>query len=209
MFDRTDHPGSIPKPGRFPLIVDPLVGTTRLTKALADGGSNLNLMYFDTFKGLGLTRDQLQSSPHLFYGVVLGKQFIPLGRVTLLVTFGDVSNYRTEMLTIEVVYFSSPYHVILGRSCFVKFMAIPSYTSLKLKIPGPAGIITVEAKAQQALDCERDSIELILRLHIEPLSLVMPPMPIIFETDEDAKTVQIGVRDLAKTLQIGTRLDPK
>jgi hypothetical protein len=28
-FDRTDHPDSIPKPGRFPLIVDPLVGTTQ------------------------------------------------------------------------------------------------------------------------------------------------------------------------------------
>jgi hypothetical protein len=72
-FDQTDHPDSIPKPGRAPLIVDPLVGTTRLSNALMDGGSSLNFMYLDTFEGLGLTRDQLQSSPHLFYGVVLGK----------------------------------------------------------------------------------------------------------------------------------------
>jgi hypothetical protein len=27
-FDRMDHPNIIPKPGWFPLIVDPLVGTT-------------------------------------------------------------------------------------------------------------------------------------------------------------------------------------
>jgi hypothetical protein len=53
---------SIPKPRRFPLIVDPLVGTTRLTKALMDGGNILNLMYLNTFEGLGLTRDQLQDS---------------------------------------------------------------------------------------------------------------------------------------------------
>jgi hypothetical protein len=52
---------------------------TRLTKALMDGGSGLNLMSLDTFKGLGLVRDQLQSSPHLFYGVVSIKQFVPLG----------------------------------------------------------------------------------------------------------------------------------
>jgi hypothetical protein len=58
-FDQTDHPDSIPKPGRFPLIVDPLVGTTRLTKALMDEGSGLTLMYLDTFEGLGLTSDQL------------------------------------------------------------------------------------------------------------------------------------------------------
>jgi hypothetical protein len=50
-----DHPDSIPKPRRFPLIFDPLVGTTWLTKALMDGGSGLNLMYLDTLVGLGLT----------------------------------------------------------------------------------------------------------------------------------------------------------
>jgi hypothetical protein len=103
----------IPKSGRFSLIVDPLVGTTRLTKALMDRGSGLNLMYLDTFEVLGLTRDLLQSSPHPFYGVVSGKQSTPLGWVTLPVTFGDMSNYRTEALAFEVVDFSRPYHIIL------------------------------------------------------------------------------------------------
>jgi hypothetical protein len=46
--------------------------------------------------------------------VVPGKQSVPLGWVSLLVTFGDVRNYHTEMLTFEVVDFSRPYHVILG-----------------------------------------------------------------------------------------------
>jgi hypothetical protein len=92
-FDQIDHLDSIPKLGRFPLIVDLLVGMTWLTKVLMDGGSGLNLMYLDTFEGLGLTRDQLQSSPHPFYDMVPGKQYVPLGWVTLLVTFGDASNY--------------------------------------------------------------------------------------------------------------------
>jgi hypothetical protein len=39
-------------------------------------------------------------------------------------------------------------------------MAILSYAYLKLKMPGPARIITVEAKAQQALNYEHDIIEL-------------------------------------------------
>jgi hypothetical protein len=147
-----DHPGSIPKPGRFPLIVDPLVGTTQLTKALMDRGNDFNLMYLDTFEGLGLTQDQLQSGPHQFYGVVLGKKSVPLGWVTLLITFGDASDYRTDMITFEVVDFFGPYHVILGWPCYVKFMAIPSYAYLKPKIPRPAGIITVEAKMQRVLD---------------------------------------------------------
>jgi hypothetical protein len=51
------------------------------------------------------------------------------------------------MLAFEVVDFSGPYHIILGRPCYVKFMAIHSYTYLKLKIPRPARVITVGAKA--------------------------------------------------------------
>jgi hypothetical protein len=127
---------------------------TRLTKALIDGSSGFNLMYHNSFEGLGLTLDQLQSSPHPFYGVVLGKWSIPLGRVTLSVTFGDVSNYRTKTLAFEVVDFSRPYHVIPGRPCYIKFMVIPSYAYLKLKIPEPTGVITMVAKTQRALDCE-------------------------------------------------------
>jgi hypothetical protein len=108
-FNRTDNSDIIPKPGRFPLIIDPLVGTTRLTKALMDGGSSVNLMYLETFEGLGLTQDHLQSSSHPFYRVVLGKQYVPLGRVTLPITFRDTNNYRTEMLAFEVINFFSPY----------------------------------------------------------------------------------------------------
>jgi hypothetical protein len=95
---------------------------------------------------------------HPFYGMVPGKQSIPLGQISLPVTFSGASNYHTEMLTFKVVDFFGPYHI--GRPCCIKFMSIPSNAYLKLKVPGLAGIKTVEAKAQRALDYEQDSIEL-------------------------------------------------
>jgi hypothetical protein len=143
-----------------PLIVDLLVGMTRLTRALMDRGSDLNHMYLDTFDGLGLTQDHHQSSPHPFYGGVPGKKSTPLGWVTQLVISGDASNYRTETFIFEMVDFSRPYPVILEWPCYVMFMAILCYAYLKLKIPGPARVITVEAKAQQALNYKHDNIEL-------------------------------------------------
>jgi hypothetical protein len=127
---------------------------------MMDGDSCLNIMYFNTYEGLGLSQGLLKTSPHLFYGVVPGKRFIPLGQINLPITFGDASNYLTEMFTFEVVDFSGPYHVILGWPCYVNFMAIPSYVYLKFKISGPTSIITVEAKAQWAVHYEQDSIEL-------------------------------------------------
>jgi hypothetical protein len=68
----------------------------------------------------------------------------------LPVTFGDLTNYRTKTLTFEVVGFHRSYHAILGQPCYVKFMAVPNYTYLKLKMPGPRGIITVGTSFQRA-----------------------------------------------------------
>jgi hypothetical protein len=64
------------------------------------------------------------------------------------------------MLAFKVVDFSRSYHVILGRPCYVKFMTIPSYAYLNLKILGPTSIIMVEARTQLALDCKRNNFEL-------------------------------------------------
>jgi hypothetical protein len=57
-----DHSDCVSKPGRFLLIVHPLVGMTWLTKSIVDGGSGLNLIYLDTYEVLGLDRDLLKTS---------------------------------------------------------------------------------------------------------------------------------------------------
>ena len=77
-----------------------------------------------------------------FHGTVLGKQAVPLGQIDLPITFGDPTNYRTETLTLDVVRFHGTYHAILGHPCYAKFMAVPNYTYLKLKMSGP-WVITI------------------------------------------------------------------
>jgi hypothetical protein len=44
-FDRDDHPDYVPNPGVYPLVVDPIIANTRLTKVPMDGGSSLNIIY--------------------------------------------------------------------------------------------------------------------------------------------------------------------
>jgi hypothetical protein len=44
-FDHDDHPDHVPNPRVYPLIVDPIIANTRLTKVLMDGGSSLNIIY--------------------------------------------------------------------------------------------------------------------------------------------------------------------
>ena len=159
-FDRTDHPDYIPEPGKFPLVVDPLFRTTRLRKVLMDGGSGLNILYVKTLDDMKIDRSEIKKSGAPFHGVVPGRPARPLGRIALEVTFGTPDNFRTETLTFEVVDFPGSYHAILGRPCYAKFMAVPNYTYLKLKMPGPNGVITVHSSFQHAYLCDVESCEL-------------------------------------------------
>ena len=71
-----------------------------------------------------------------------------MGRLNYSSPFGGLSNYRMETLTFEVVGFHETYHVILGRPFYVKFMAVPNYTYLKLKMSGPS------TSFQRTYECE-------------------------------------------------------
>ena len=56
-------------------------------------------------------------------------------------------------MTFEVVDFHSAYHAILGRTAYARFMARQCYVYLKLKMPGPRGMITVTGNRQRAEEC--------------------------------------------------------
>ena len=74
--------------------------------------------------------------------------------------FSNRANFCSEVLTFEVVDFLRSYHDILGQPCYDMFMAIPNYTYLKLKMPGPNGIITVGSTFSHAYTCDHEHYEL-------------------------------------------------
>jgi hypothetical protein len=123
-FDRSDHPDIVPHPGRYPLVVDPIIDKKRLSKVPMDGGSDLNIMYIETLDAMGVDWARVWPTRAPFHDIMLGKQDKPLGQIDLPVTFGDKSNFRTETLTFEVVSFHGTYHTVLGQRCYMKFMAI-------------------------------------------------------------------------------------
>ena len=59
-----------------------------------------------------------------------------------------------KTLTFEVVGFYGTYHAILGRPCYAKFMAVPNYTYLKLKMPSLGKVITIGTSFQRTYECE-------------------------------------------------------
>jgi hypothetical protein len=75
-----------------------------------------------------------------FYGIVPSNAAIPLGS--------------------EVVDFETSYHAILGRPAIAKFMAVPHYTYLVLKMPSPAGVLSLQGDLKISHDCDTEAVEI-------------------------------------------------
>jgi hypothetical protein len=58
-FDRRDHLNMISHQETYPLFVEPLVGSKRLSKVLMDGGSSLSIMYVEIFDNLRIASSTL------------------------------------------------------------------------------------------------------------------------------------------------------
>jgi hypothetical protein len=94
-----------------------------------------------------------------FYGIIPRNVATRLGSVVLLVTFGTKDNYRTEYIKFEVADFERSYHAILGRPALAKFMAVPHYVYLLLKMPSRTGVLTFRDDLKKSYDYDQEAIE--------------------------------------------------
>jgi hypothetical protein len=60
----------------------------------------------------------------------------------LAVQFGTVNHFRIDYVNFIVADFEGTYHAILGRPALAKFMVIPHYVYLLLKMPTEKGVLS-------------------------------------------------------------------
>ncbi|CAO2192791.1 unnamed protein product [Urochloa humidicola] len=163
-----------------------------------------------------------------FYGIVPGNGSIPLGQVTLPVTFGTPENFRTEYIKFEVADFDTFYQAILGRPALAKFMAIPHYVYLVLKTPGPRGVISIQGDLRRSYECDREAVEFasttqvpssmaqvfaaaqkLKKSELEIPSKEAGPHKATLPEDVTTKDAELVEGDPSKTTKIGAELSPK
>ena len=120
-----------------------------------------------------------------------------------------------------MVGFRGTYHAIIGRPGYTKFMAIPNYTYLKLKMPGPKGVITVSSSYDHAYECDvecveygealESSTELALKLEALAAEALEPKHHAgSFELAEGTEKIPLDPNNPdGKALTISADLDPK
>jgi hypothetical protein len=78
--------------------------------------------------------------------------------VVLPITFETRNNYRTEYIKFKVTNFETSCNANLGRPTLAKFMAIPHYVFLVLKMSGPNGILALQGGLKRSYDCDTEAM---------------------------------------------------
>jgi hypothetical protein len=155
-FSREDYPRKVPRLGHSPMVLKAQMGGYDIGRVFMDEGSGINLIYARTLKAMCISLESPKPTDCSFHGIVPGGTNFPLGKIELDVCFGNSNNYCREKLEFEVIDWPSQYHAILGCSAFTKFMAVPHYAYLTLKIPGPKGMITVQGSFEVSNTCDKE-----------------------------------------------------
>jgi hypothetical protein len=229
-FSCTDQWTSFSEPWRFPLVLKPVVTGSELNKVLIDGGSGLNILFTKILKKVKVDiTHMLTKSTSPFYGIVPGNAAIPLGSVVLPVTFEESrDNYHIEYIKFEVADFETSFHAILGRPAIGKFMVVPHYTYLVLKMPSPAGVLSLQGDFKISHDCDTEAVEIastnqvpnaMMEIYTALKKLALSELDIPEKSDKAnkpqpaeevlVKTIDLGTGDSSKTTTIGAGLHPK
>jgi hypothetical protein len=221
-FDRSDHPPKIPRPGHHALVVEAQIGGFTSKKVFMDRGSSLNLIYADTLRKIKIPMNDLLPTETSFHGIVPGKPTYPLGVIHLDVIFSTPANFRKEKIEFKVVDWPSQYHAILGRPAFARFMAVPHYAYLKLRMPANRGPLTISGSFTRSKNCDNNFNTLFqtFRIHEELHHIrestnmdIDPPaqqntLELSFDASKDMREQQIHPTDPSKTARVSNSLSP-
>jgi hypothetical protein len=138
-FSRADQWTSFSEPGRFPLVLKPVVVGSRLNKVLIDGGSGINVLFIKTLKKMKLDiTHMLTKSTSPLYGIVPGTRLshwaqwscqLPLGRQGKT-TAPSTSSSKSRTSRLPIMPSSADQ------------LSPSSY--LVLKMPSPAGVLSLQ-----------------------------------------------------------------
>nr|XP_027090363.1 uncharacterized protein LOC113711395 [Coffea arabica] len=140
------------------LVIEVLTNNYIVRKVYVDPGSSVDVLYYQTFESLKLTREQLTPvrTPLVGFG---GHVVHPDGMVTLMVTIGRHPRCRTVPVSFTVVKADSPYNMLIGRPTLNALRAVYSTYHLSLKFPTPAGVAEVSSDMGTARECYLATIQ--------------------------------------------------
>ncbi|XP_026417172.1 uncharacterized protein LOC113312650 [Papaver somniferum] len=140
-----EHEGEEEKPKAFPWA---------MPKILIDGGSSVEILFYETLKQMGLRDDCLISSTYNIFGFN-GSSTLPRGKVTLEIWVGKI----LTLTTFCVVDVLSPYTAIVRRSWIHGIKGVSSTYHQSLRFPTPDGVLEIVGDSGEAKYCYKMDVQ--------------------------------------------------
>jgi hypothetical protein len=219
-FNQGDHPDCVSSPGKYPLVVDPIVGNTRLTKVLMNGGSSLNIIYAETLGLLEIDLSTIRAGAAPFHGIIPGKRSCPLDNSICPSASGLPPTSERKPSRSRWSGSEEPTTRCWGDRATPSSWPSPTTPTSSSRCRAPTGLSPSDPR-RHAYECDVECVEYAEALaesealiaDLECLSKEVPDAKHHagnFEPTEAVKSVPLDPsNDACKQVWIGSELDPK
>ncbi|XP_020238883.1 uncharacterized protein LOC109817941 [Cajanus cajan] len=144
-----------------PMVISVEIHNCIVRKTLVDQGSSADILYWSTFKQLGIPESELIPYDEPLVGFS-GERVKTKGYIKLSTRFGfKGAEYRDIPVKYVVVNANTSYNILLSRPSLNRLGAIVSTPHLAMKFPSGSGrVITVHADQKTARECYFASLRL-------------------------------------------------
>ena len=146
-FTQDDLKG-LDTPHNDPLVVELIIGDSRVTRVLIDTGSSVDLIFKDTLTAMSISDRQIKPISRPLAGFD-GDFVMTIGTVKLPMFVGGMITW------VKFVVIDKPaiYNAILGTPWLHQMQAIPSTYHQCVKFPTQNGVFTLRGNQQVARTC--------------------------------------------------------
>ncbi|XP_074351903.1 uncharacterized protein LOC141691055 [Apium graveolens] len=167
------------------LVISIQIGTKNIHRAFIDNGSSANILYYKTFKKMGLPNRDMSGEDSWVYGFS-GAGVRVMGSIRLPCTLGESPLSVTKMLEFKVLNQESSHNALLGWPFLWEMRVITSIHHLTIKFPTPNGMGCIKGSQSSNTNANEK---------IGPA--------------EDTIEIPIDEKDPSRVLRIGSQLAPR
>ncbi|XP_074355952.1 uncharacterized protein LOC141695617 [Apium graveolens] len=140
------------------LVISIQIETKNVHRAFVDNGSSTNILYYNTFKKMGLPDQDMSGEDSWVYGFS-GAGVRGMGSIRLPCTLGESPLSVTKMLEFKVLNQESSHNVLLGRPFLREMRVITSIHHLTIKFPTPNGVGSIKGSQYDSRECYRKAMK--------------------------------------------------
>ncbi|XP_074322903.1 uncharacterized protein LOC141659875 [Apium graveolens] len=133
------------------------IRTKNIYRAFVDNGSSTNILYYSTFKKMGLPDRDMSGEDSWVYGFS-GAGLRVMGSIRLPSTLGEIPLSVTKMLEFKVLNQESSHNVLLGQPFLREMRVITSIHHLTIKFPTPNGVGSIKGSQYDSQECYRQAM---------------------------------------------------